>query len=123
MRKLIALGVLAAFATAPVALAKERNIALAGKPSVAKAGQAWTATVTITRDKTPQAGKAPTIRLIDMSVSSAASVVNVRARATSKIGVYRARVVFPRAGVWRVVVIDTMTGRAYSFGRTTVRAI
>jgi hypothetical protein len=123
MRKLIALGVLAAFATAPVALAKERNIALAGKPSVAKAGQAWTAKVTITRDKTPQAGKAPTIRLIDMSVSTAASVVNVRARATSQIGVYRARVAFPRAGVWRVVVIDAMTGRAYSFGRTTVRAI
>jgi hypothetical protein len=123
MRKLIVLGVLAAFATAPVALAKERNVALAGKPSVAKAGQAWTATVTVTRDKQPDAGNAPTIRLINMAVSSTSgSVVNIRTRATSRIGVYRARVVFPRAGMWRVVVIDTMTSRAYSFGRTSVRA-
>src|SRR5215216_2139904 len=123
MRKLIVLGVLAAFVSAPAALAKERNISLAGKPSVAKAGQAWTATVTVTRDKQPVTGRAPTIRLINLAVSSTgSSVVNITARATSQVGVYRARVAFPRAGVWRVVVIDSMTGRAYSFGRTTVRA-
>ena len=121
MRKLIALAVLAAFATAPAALAKERNVALAGKPSVATAGQAWTATVSITRDKTPVTGRAPTIRLINVSISSG-GVVNITARATSQVGVYRARVAFPSAGLWRVVVVDRMTGRAYSFGRTTVRA-
>jgi len=121
MRKLIALGVLAAFVAAPTALAKERNIAMAGKPSTAKAGQAWTATISITRDKMPAAGKAPTVRLINVSISSG-GVVNVTARATSKPGVYRARLAFPRAGLWRVVVIDRETGRAYSFGRTTVRA-
>jgi hypothetical protein len=123
MRKLIVLGVLAAFVSAPAALAKERNVALAGKPSVAKAGQAWTATVRVTRDKQPDAGRAPTIRLINLSVSSTgSSVVNIKSRATSQVGVYRARVSFPSAGLWRVVVIDAMTGRAYSFGRTTVRA-
>jgi hypothetical protein len=123
MRKLIVLGVLAAFVSAPAALAKERNVALAGKPSVAKAGQAWTATVRVTRDKQPDAGRAPTIRLINLSVSSTgSSVVNIKSRATSQVGVYRARVAFPSAGLWRVVVIDAMTGRAYSFGRTTVRA-
>jgi hypothetical protein len=119
MRKLIALGVLAAFVTAPAALAKERNISLTGKPSNATAGQAWTATISITRDKLPVAGKAPTIRLINTSISSG-GVVNVTAHATAKVGVYRARVAFPSAGVWRVVVVDRMTGRAYSFGRTTV---
>src|SRR5437667_11658612 len=118
MRKLIAFAVLAAFATAPAALAKERNVALAGKPSVAKAGQAWTATVSITRDKRPDAGRAPTIRLINLSISSD-GVVNITARPTPKPGVYRARVVFPSPGPWRVVVLDRMTGRAYPFGRTT----
>ena len=122
MRKLIVFMALAAVVFVPAAFAKERNIALAGKPSVATAGQAWTATVSITRDKEPQAGKPPTIRLISMSISSAGRVVNINARPTSKLGVYRARVAFPSAGTWRVVVIDTMTGRAYSFGRTAVRS-
>jgi hypothetical protein len=121
MRKLIIFTALAALVCVPAALAKERNIALTGKPSVAKAGQAWTATVSVTRDKQPQAGKAPTIRLINLAISSG-GVVNITARPTSQLGVYRARVAFPSAGTWRVVVIDRMTGRAYSFGRTTVRA-
>jgi hypothetical protein len=121
MRKLIVFTALAALICVPAALAKERNIALAGKPSAAKAGQAWTATISVTIDKKPQAGKAPTIRLINLAISSG-GVVNITARPTSKLGVYRARVAFPSAGTWRVVVIDRMTGRAYSFGRTTVRA-
>ena len=123
MRKLIVLAALAALVSAPAALTKERNIALAGKPSTTKTGQAWTATVRVTRDKQPDSGRAPTIRLINLAVSNTGSnVVNITARATSQVGVYRARVAFPRAGTWRVVVIDSMTGRAYSFGRTTVRA-
>jgi hypothetical protein len=122
MHKLIAVAVIAAFATAPAALAKERNIALSGKPAVAKAGEAWTATVTVTRDKRPDAGKAPTIRLLNNSISTAGSVVNVTTTPTELRGVYRARVAFPSAGTWRVVVVDRMTGRAYPFGRTRVRA-
>ena len=121
MRKLIVFTALAALICVPAALAKERTVALAGKPSVAKAGQAWTARVTVTIDKEPQAGKAPTIRLINLAISSG-GVVNITARPTSTLGVYRARVAFPSAGIWRVVVIDRMTGRAFSFGRTTVRA-
>jgi uncharacterized protein (DUF2147 family) len=121
MRKLIVFTVLAALVTAPAASAKERNVALAGKPAATTAGKAWRATVSVTRDKQPDAGKAPTIRLINNSVSTAGRVVNITTRATSNVGVYRARVVFPSAGAWRVVVIDTMTGRAYSFGRTSVR--
>lgn len=121
MRKLIVLAALAALVSVPVALAKERNIALTGVPSVATAGKALTATVSVTRDKRPDAGKAPTIRLISNEVSSG-GVVNVATRATSQVGVYRARVVFPRAGIWRVLVVDRMTGRAYPFGRVKVRA-
>jgi hypothetical protein len=121
MQKLIAVAAVAACATAPVALAKERNVALAGKPSVAKAGKAWTATVTVTRDRQPDVGQAPVIRLLNNSISTAGRVVNVTTRATEMPGVYRARVVFPSAGTWRVVVVDRMTTRAYPFGQTRVR--
>jgi hypothetical protein len=122
MRKLIVFTALTALICVPAAFAKERNLTLVGKPSVTKAGKAWTATVSVTIDKEPQAGKAPTIRLINQSISTAARVVNISARPTSELGVYRARVAFPTAGTWRVVVIDRMTGRAYSFGRTAVRS-
>ena len=122
MRKLIAFAALTAVVAAPAALAKERNIALTGKPTATKAGKAWTATVSVTRDRQPDAGAAPTVRLISQTVSTSGRVVNVVARPTEEVGVYKARMKFPSAGVWRVVVIDAMTGRAYSFGRTTVRA-
>jgi hypothetical protein len=122
MHRLIALAVLAALATAPAALAKERNIALTGKPAATTAGKTWTATVRITRDRRPDAGQAPTIRLLNNSISSAGRVVNVTMRATSMAGVYRARVAFPSAGMWRVVVIDRTTGHAYPFGQTRVRS-
>lgn len=121
MQKLIAVAAVAACAAAPAALAKERNVALVGKPSVAKAGKAWTATVTVTRDRQPDAGQSPTIRLLNNSISTASRVVNIATRPTEMAGVYRARVAFPSAGTWRVVVIDRMTDRAYPFGRTRVR--
>ena len=122
MHKLIALAFLAALATAPAALAKERNIALTGKPSATTAGKAWTATVSVTIDRQPSTGRTPTIRLLNNSISTAGRVVNVTTRATSVPGVYRARVAFPSAGTWRVVVVDRETNRAYSFGLTRVRA-
>ena len=121
MHKLIGLAAFAALVIAPAAVAKERNIALAGKPATAKAGKAWTATVSVTIDRQPSTGKAPTIRLLNNSISSAGRVVNVTTNATEMPGVYRARVAFPSAGTWRVVVVDRETGRAYSFGSTRVR--
>ena len=116
MRKLIVLVAFVLLVPA-VALAKERNIALTGVPTAPQADKAFTATVSVTRDKTPVAGKAPIVRLLSSSIS----VINITARATDRIGVYRARIVFPNAGMWRVVVIDRMTGRAYPFGRVRVR--
>jgi hypothetical protein len=117
MRKLIVLVAFALLVPA-VALAKERNIALKGVPTAPHADKAFTATISVTRDKMPVAGKAPTVRLLSSSIS----VINITSRATDKIGVYRARIVFPNAGMWRIVVIDRMTGRAYQFGRVKVRA-
>jgi len=117
MRKFIVLVAFVLLVPA-VALAKERNIAFTGVPTAPRADKAFTATISVTRDKTPVAGKAPIVRLLSSSIS----VINITSRATDKIGVYRARIVFPSAGMWRVVVIDRMTGRAYPFGRLRVRA-
>jgi len=121
MRRLIVLAAFALLVFVPSAVAKERNLALSGVPSVAKAGKPVSATVTVTRDRQPDAGTAPTIRLISMAVSSG-GVINVATRPTATIGVYKARLVFPRAGTWRVSVVDQMTGRAYPFGRVKVQA-
>ena len=121
MRKLVAFAALAALVAAPAAIAKERNLALTGKPSVTSAGKASWVTITVTRDKQPDAGRSPIVRLVsNSSVSTSSRVVNIVARATTKMGVYRARVVFPSAGTWRVTVIDATTGRAYAFGTTRV---
>ena len=121
MRKLVAFAALAALVAAPAAIAKERNLALTGKPSVTTAGKASQVTVSVTRDKQPDAGRSPIVRLVSSSsVSTSRRVVNIVARATTKMGVYRARVVFPSAGTWRVTVIDATTGRAYPFGTTRV---
>jgi hypothetical protein len=120
MRKLVVVLAVALVAV-PVALAKERNVELSGIPASAKAGKAFTAKISITRDRRPDAGRAPTVRLINQSVSSTGSnVINITARSTGTTGVYRARVVFPSAGTWRVLVIDSMTQRAYPFGRIAV---
>ena len=121
MRKVVAFAALAALVAAPAAIAKERNLALTGKPSITTAGKASRVTITVTRDKQPDAGRSPIVRLVSSSsVSTSSRVVNIVARATTKMGVYRARVVFPSAGTWRVTVIDATTGRAYPFGTTRV---
>ena len=118
MRRIAALVVLAALAAAPAALAKERNLSMIGAPAAPKAGQAWNARISVTIDKRAVAGKAPTLRVL----SAAGRAIDFKARATAKRGVYTARVVFPKAGMWRVVVVEGETGRGYSFGRMKVLA-
>ena len=121
MRKLIVFAAFAALVSAPLAVAKERTIALTGVPSVATAGRPLSATVTVTRDKQPDAGKAPTIRLISNEIATS-GVIEIVTHPTASLGVYRARLVFPRVGTWRVLVVDRMTGRSYPFGRVKVQA-
>ena len=118
MRKLIVLVALAALVTAPAVLAKERNVQMIGAPIAPKAGQAWNATISVQIDGKLQPGKAPIVRI----VSAGGRTINVPSRATTEAGIYRARVVFPSAGTWRVIVVDRETGRAYEFNRMKVRA-
>jgi hypothetical protein len=120
MRKLIVLLALAALVVGPAALAKERNVQMIGAPVAPKAGQAWNLTITVKVDGKvmPSIGKTPTVRLI----SAAHRIINVRSQSTIKSGIYRARLVFPTAGMWRVLVIDNVTGRSYEFKQMRVRA-
>ena len=118
MRRIAALVVLAALAAAPAALAKERNLSMIGAPAAPKAGQAWTATIKVTIDGTLVEGMGPMVRI----VSSSGKTIRVASQATSKAGIYRARVVFPTAGTWRVLVLDRYSGRSYEFNRVRVRA-
>ncbi len=117
MRKLIVLAGVAALVSAPAALAKERNVSMIGAPAAPKAGQAWTATIAVKMDGRYAAGKAPAVRIVDV----AGKARTIASTPTTKIGVYRARVTFPTAGTWRVLVIDRQTGRSYEFRRVAVR--
>jgi hypothetical protein len=118
MRKLIVLLGVTALVSAPAALAKQRNVSMVGAPTAPKAGQAWMATISVKMDGKYSPGKAPAVRLIN----AAGKAVSVLSTPTSKAGIYRARLVFPTAGMWRVLVVDRMTGRSYEFNRMRVRA-
>jgi len=119
MRKLIVVLGVAALVSAPAALAKERNVSMIGAPVAPKAGQAWTATIAVKMDGQYTIGKAPAVRI----VSRAGRALTVLSSPTPRAGIYRARVMFPAAGTWRVLVVDRETGRSYEFHRMTVRAV
>jgi hypothetical protein len=118
MRKLVALVALAGLAAAPAALAKERNVQMLGAPVAPKAGLAFTATISVKMDGRLAPGRAPVVRL----VGAAGRTISIPSRATLRAGIYSARIVFPSAGLWRVIVVDRETGRAYELGRMRVRA-
>jgi hypothetical protein len=118
MRKIIVIAGIAALGAAPAALAKERNISMIGAPMAPMAGQAWTATIAVKMDGRYTIGKAPAVRI----VSRVGTVLTVLSMPTRRAGVYRARLTFPSAGTWRVLVVDRETGRSYEFRRMSVRA-
>jgi hypothetical protein len=117
MRKLVVLAVLAAAVAAPTALAKERNLSMIGAPAAPKAGHAWTMTIRVLIDGEPADGMGPMVRI----VNRAGTTKSIPSTATAKTGIFRARIVFPTAGTWRVVAVDRYSGRAYEFARVRVR--
>jgi len=118
MRKLSVLAALAALLAAPTALAKERNITMTAADVAPKAGQPWTATLRVAIDGQPAPGTGPMVRIVDRAGKS----VFVASKPTARAGIYLARIVFPRAGSWRLIVVDRYSGRSYEFKRVTVRA-
>jgi hypothetical protein len=119
MRKLVVLVALGALVAVPAALAKERNMTMLGAPLAPKAGQSWNLTISVKVDGrlVSTIGKAPVVRIIN-----GVRTLNVPSIPTAKAGIYKARVVFPKAGMWRVLVVDRETGRAYEFRRMRVQA-
>jgi hypothetical protein len=86
-----------------------------------QAGQAWVTKVKVLQHgRTPLAGARPEVRIR----SAAGRLIRFRAVATATRGVYRARVVFPAAGKWRLSVYDGFPvaecARVHTFASVTV---
>jgi hypothetical protein len=118
MRKLSALALLAALLAVPTALAKERNMTMTSVDVAPKAGHPWLARIRVVMDGRPAAGIGPMVRI----VSRAGKTIYIASRRTPKAGIFVARIVFPTAGIWRVIAVDRYSGRSYEFDRVTVRA-
>lgn len=78
------------------------TVKLSSTPRGQTAGTPWVVDLTVLQHGvTPLSGVVPKIRIVQGT--SARSFV---ARPTGRTGVYRARVVFPRAGTWRWSIWD-----------------
>ena len=78
------------------------TVQLTSTPKGAQAGSPWVVNLTVLQHGvTPLAGVTPEVRITQGTMRRA-----FVARPTGRVGVYRARVVFPRAGTWRWTIWD-----------------
>lgn len=92
------------------------TVKLSSTPKNVSAGEPWIVDVTVLQHglaTQPLAGLKPTLTIRRVTAARTTSstlkepqVRTFRAEATSRVGVYRARVVFPGAGTWRYEVYD-----------------
>ena len=103
MRKLVVIVVALAVLVPATALAGGwATVKLSSTPKGARAGVPWVVNLTVLQHGvTPLEYVQPHIRIEQGSVAR-----QFLARPTAKAGVYRARVVFPRAGTWRWTIWD-----------------
>ena len=103
MRRLVAALAIAAVLLPAAALAGGwATVQLSSTPKGTQAGTPWVVNLTVLQHGvTPLAGVRPEIRFAQGTLRRAFT-----ARPTGKTGVYRARVVFPRAGTWRWTIWD-----------------
>jgi hypothetical protein len=127
MRKAVVLTAVVALVCASTALAGGwATVKLSSTPKNLSAGEPWIVDVTVLQHglaTQPLCCLRPTVTIRRIvaarTTSSSVSETLVRtfkARPTSRVGVYRARVVFPGAGTWRYEVYDAFT--AYGGART-----
>lgn len=98
------------------------TVKLSSTPNGAGAGVPWIVDVTVLQHgRTPLAGISPKV-----TIRRGAKVVVFRGKPTARVGVYRARVVFPSAGTWRYEVWDGFTeyggARTHTFAPVRVRS-
>ena len=120
MRKTLILAALVALVTSSTALAGGwATVKLSSSPRKVVAGEPWIVDVTVLQHglaTQPLCCVKPTLtirRVASARTTSSATkeprAWTFKARATSRVGVYRARVVFPVAGTWRYDVYDGFT--------------
>ena len=117
-RHLIIIAAVGALVFAGMALAGGwATIKLSSLPNGVSAGEPWVVNITVLQHglaTQPLCCLKPTVTIRKVaalrSASAASSTTKVfLARPTGRIGVYRARVVFPSAGTWRYEVWDGFT--------------
>ena len=103
MRRLVVVLAVAAVLLPAAALAGGwATVQLSSTPKGSQAGTPWVVNLTVLQHGvTPLAGVTPEVRIAQGTVSRVFT-----ARPTGRTGVYRARVVFPRAGTWRWTIWD-----------------
>jgi hypothetical protein len=105
MRRLLALALVTLALPATAAAGGWATVQLSSTPGGGRAGEPWNVTVTVLQHgRTALAGVRPTI-----TIRNGAKRIVFPTRATDEIGRYRARVVFPHAGMWRYSVYDAFT--------------
>ena len=103
MRRSIAVLVVAVAVLPATALAGGwATVKLSSTPDGVEAGTPWVVNLTVLQHGvTPLAGVKPEVRISQGTLRRAFA-----ARPTGRVGVYRVRVVFPRAGTWRWTIWD-----------------
>ena len=96
------------------------TVQLSSTPKGAKAGVPWTVNMTVLQHGvTPLDGIEPQVR-----ISQGTLIRTFTARPTPTTGVYRARVIFPRAGMWKWSIWDGFSRtHTYKAVRVTPAAI
>jgi hypothetical protein len=108
------------------------TVKLSSSPKGVSADEPWVVDITVLQHglaTQPLSGLKPTVtirKVAQRSTSAARKPLTFRARPTSRIGVYRARVVFPSAGTWRYEVFDAFTeyggARTHTFAPVKILA-
>jgi len=98
------------------------TVQLSSTPDGARAGTPWIVNLTVLQHgRTLLAHVSPTV-----TIRRGAKAVVFHTRATARVGVYRARVVFPSAGTWRYEVWDGFTeyggAQTHTFAPVKVRS-
>jgi hypothetical protein len=103
----------ACLAAAPASAGGWATVGVGPVPDELRPGEAWLAELTILQHgRTPLVGVNPTLTITQ---AGSGATRTFRATATSRPGVYRARVVFPSEGTWRYMVDDDFSQR-HDFG-------
>ena len=90
------------------------TVKLSSSPKGLSAGEPWVVDIRVLQHglaSQPLCCLSPTVTIRKVAAARSASSSSAvsktfRAKATSRVGVYRARVVFPSAGTWRYEVFD-----------------